>query len=64
MFSPNELEANIGDILEYWFYADMQWVIRGDFNHPCIPYEYVETDRIGFSSGPHSVKAITNNVRG
>ncbi|KAJ0130934.1 Uncharacterized protein HZ326_25977 [Fusarium oxysporum f. sp. albedinis] len=61
-FSPNDLKADVGDILEYWFYSDMQWVIRGDFDNPCVPYEYVETNRTGFSSGPQSVKAITNDV--
>ncbi|KAI8657107.1 hypothetical protein NCS56_01316600 [Fusarium sp. Ph1] len=61
-FTPNDIEADVGDILEYRFYPDAHWVIRGDFGYPCIPYEYVDTDRTGFSSGPQPVKAITNDA--
>ncbi|WZH45810.1 uncharacterized protein QYS62_006878 [Fusarium acuminatum] len=61
-FTPNNIKADIGDILEYRFYPDAHWVIRGDFDNPCIPYEYVDTDRTGFSSGPQPVKAITNDA--
>ncbi|KAF4331604.1 hypothetical protein FBEOM_14641 [Fusarium beomiforme] len=61
-FTPNNITADVGDILEYRFYPDAHWVIRGDFGNPCIPYEYVGTDRTGFSSGPQPVKAITNDA--
>lgn len=63
-FTPNDIKADVGDILEYRFYPDAHWVIRGDFRYPCIPYEYVDTDRTGFSSGLQPVKAITNDVSG
>ncbi|KAF4951033.1 hypothetical protein FGADI_7770 [Fusarium gaditjirri] len=61
-FTPNDIKADIGDILEYRFYPDAHWVIRGDFGNPCIPYEYVDVDRTGFSSGLQPVKAITNDA--
>ncbi|KAH6949136.1 hypothetical protein DER45DRAFT_624383 [Fusarium avenaceum] len=61
-FTPNNIKADVGDIVEYRFYPDGHWVIRGDFDNPCIPYEYVDTDRTGFSSGPQPVKAITNDA--
>ncbi|KAM5353021.1 hypothetical protein ACJZ2D_017108 [Fusarium nematophilum] len=61
-FTPNDIKADVGDILEYRFYPDAHWVIRGDFGYPCIPYEYIDTDRTGFSSGPQPVKAITNDA--
>ncbi|RKK95985.1 hypothetical protein BFJ71_g8161 [Fusarium oxysporum] len=61
-FTPNDIKADVGDILEYRFYPDAHWVIRGDFDNPCIPYEYVDVDRTGFSSGLQPVKAITNDA--
>ncbi|KAH7153789.1 hypothetical protein DER46DRAFT_663480 [Fusarium sp. MPI-SDFR-AT-0072] len=61
-FTPNDIKADVGDILEYRFYPDAHWVIRGDFGYPCIPYEYVDVDRTGFSSGLQPVKAITNDA--
>ncbi|KAH7114660.1 hypothetical protein EDB81DRAFT_767808 [Dactylonectria macrodidyma] len=61
-FSPNDIKADVGDILEYRFYPDAHWVIRGDFDYPCIPYEYVGLDRTGFSSGRQPVKAITDDA--
>ncbi|KAH8172023.1 extracellular serine-rich protein [Sarocladium implicatum] len=62
-FTPPETTAKIGDILEFRFYPVEHWVIRGDFDYPCVPYEYVGTDRRGFSSGEQSVQAITDDVR-
>ncbi|KAH7159323.1 hypothetical protein DER46DRAFT_473683, partial [Fusarium sp. MPI-SDFR-AT-0072] len=61
-FFPNDIKANVGDTLEYWFYPDAHWVIRGDFDHPCVPYESVDTNRTGFSSGPQPVEAITSDA--
>ncbi|KAH7002901.1 hypothetical protein EDB82DRAFT_425232 [Fusarium venenatum] len=61
-FTPEDIKADVGDIIEYRFYPDAHWVIRGDYDNPCIPYEYVDTDRSGFSSGPEPVKAITDDA--
>ncbi|KAF7564077.1 hypothetical protein G7046_g71 [Stylonectria norvegica] len=60
-FTPNEVFAEVGDIIEWRFYPDGHWVIRGDFDYPCVPYEYIGTDRTGFSSDAQSVKAITDD---
>ncbi|KAI5459819.1 hypothetical protein BGZ63DRAFT_455376 [Mariannaea sp. PMI_226] len=60
-FTPAEVKAKVGDVIEWRFYPPNHWVIRGDFDNPCIPYEYVGTDRTGFSSGEQDVQAITDD---
>ncbi|KPM45995.1 hypothetical protein AK830_g512 [Neonectria ditissima] len=60
-FTPDEIEADVGDIIEWRFYPTNHWVIRGDFDYPCIPYDYIGTDRTGFSSGSQTVQAITDD---
>lgn len=60
-FTPSEIEADVGDVIEWRFYPTQHWVIRADFNSPCIPYEYTETNGPGFSSGMQTVQAITND---
>jgi len=61
-FTPSELEADVGDIIEWRFYPTDHWVIRGDYDHPCIPYEYIDLNRKGFSSGTQKVQAITDDA--
>ncbi|KAF4965224.1 hypothetical protein FSARC_6943 [Fusarium sarcochroum] len=61
-FTPNEVEAKVGDIIEWRFYPSGHWVIRGDYENPCIPYEYVDVNRKGFSSGEEKVQAITDDA--
>ncbi|KAF7551649.1 hypothetical protein G7Z17_g4854 [Cylindrodendrum hubeiense] len=60
-FTPSEIEADVGDVIEWRFYPTNHWVIRGDFDYPCIPYDYIGTDRTGFSSGMETVQAITDD---
>ncbi|KAL2204962.1 hypothetical protein CC79DRAFT_1370782 [Sarocladium strictum] len=60
-FTPGETKAKVGDTIEFKFYPLDHWVIRGDFDYPCIPYEYIGTDRRGFSSGEQPVQAITDD---
>ncbi|KAH6984828.1 hypothetical protein BKA56DRAFT_671293 [Ilyonectria sp. MPI-CAGE-AT-0026] len=60
-FTPSKIEADVGDIIEWRFYPTNHWVIRGDFDYPCIPYDYIGTDRTGFSSGSQTVQAITDD---
>ncbi|KAM5345332.1 hypothetical protein ACJ41O_011194 [Fusarium nematophilum] len=60
-FTPANVTAEVGDVIEWRFYPSGHWVIRGDFDNPCIPYEYVDTDRRGFSSGAQKVQAITDD---
>ncbi|KAI9167526.1 hypothetical protein HJFPF1_03654 [Paramyrothecium foliicola] len=61
-FTPEETTAEVGDIIEWRFYPAEHWVIRGDFDHLCIPYEYVGINRQGFSSGPKLVNAIIDDA--
>lgn len=61
-FTPAEVKADVGDIIEWRFYPSNHWVIRGDYDHPCIPYEYVDLDRKGFSSEMQKVQAITDDA--
>ncbi|RSL38524.1 hypothetical protein CEP53_014801 [Fusarium sp. AF-6] len=61
-FTPAEVKAEVGDIIEWRFYPSGHWIIRGDFEHPCIPYEYVDLNREGFSSGEQKVQAITDDA--
>lgn len=56
-FTPGETRAEVGDTLEFRFYPVDHWVIQGDFDNPCIPYDYVEPDRRGFSSGEQRVQS-------
>lgn len=60
-FTPNKVKADVGDIIEWRFYPSNHWVIRGDYENPCIPYEYVDLNRKGFSSGTQNVQAITDD---
>uniref|UniRef100_A0A0D2Y1T7 Uncharacterized protein n=1 Tax=Fusarium oxysporum (strain Fo5176) TaxID=660025 RepID=A0A0D2Y1T7_FUSOF len=65
-FTPNDIKADVGDILEYRFYPDAHWVIRGDFDNPCIPYDSTNSARLpdsgrgGFNEAYH--KAFSNNA--
>ncbi|CAM1503037.1 Fc.00g078130.m01.CDS01 [Cosmosporella sp. VM-42] len=60
-FKPEQVEAKVGDIIEWVFYPTGHWIIRGDYDWPCVPYEYIGTNRKGFSSGAQSVQAITDD---
>lgn len=61
-FTPGEVDAKVGDIIEWRFYPVEHWVIRGDFDYPCVPYDYIGTDRKSFDSGAQTVQAITDDV--
>lgn len=61
-FTPAQVEAKVGDVIEWRFYPSGHWVIRGDFEQPCIPYEYIGLNKEGFSSGVQKVQAITDDV--
>lgn len=51
-FDPPQLKANVGDSVEFNFLAGESWIIRGDFDTPCVPYDYISSSGTGFSSGP------------
>ena len=48
--------VKVGDYAEWRFERGDQWVIRGTFDYPCVPYEYFGVGRKGFSSGERQVK--------
>jgi plastocyanin len=50
VFTPNQLTADVGDVLEFRFYPQNHSVARSDFKSPCIPYEDTGIDRQGFWS--------------
>ncbi|KAF4341386.1 hypothetical protein FBEOM_4634 [Fusarium beomiforme] len=61
-FTPNEVKAEVGDIIEWRFYPTDHWVIQGDYDVPCIPYNYAGLNRKeGFSSGLQKVQAISDD---
>ncbi|KAG4440393.1 hypothetical protein IFR05_004133 [Cadophora sp. M221] len=61
-FSPNQVFANKGDIIEYRFYPQNHSVARAAFgNEPCIPYELTGPGRVGFWSDFHPVALVLSN---
>ncbi|KAK3328865.1 hypothetical protein B0H66DRAFT_4382 [Apodospora peruviana] len=61
-FSPSETEANPGDIVRFTFYPGGHSVVRSDFKHACIPYEYAGLHRTGFYSGTESPQVVSNDL--
>lgn len=57
-FSPSQLNASVGDIIEYRFYPQNHSVARAAYGQPCIPYEYTAAGRIGFWSGFFPVQLV------
>ncbi|PVH78932.1 hypothetical protein DL98DRAFT_560983 [Cadophora sp. DSE1049] len=61
-FSPNQVFANKGDIIEYRFYPQNHSVARAAFgNEPCIPYELTGPGRVGFWSGFNPIALVLSN---
>ncbi|KAE9375856.1 hypothetical protein N431DRAFT_370749 [Stipitochalara longipes BDJ] len=50
-FTPNEVNANVGDIIEFRFYPTNHSVARAEYLFPCIPYEVTGVNKVGFWSG-------------
>ncbi|KAB5539211.1 hypothetical protein GE09DRAFT_310195 [Coniochaeta sp. 2T2.1] len=61
-FTPNNINATVGSILEFRFYPGGHTVARADFGFPCIPYEDLGVNRVGFFSGQISPQVISNNL--
>ncbi|CAG8959984.1 hypothetical protein HYFRA_00012701 [Hymenoscyphus fraxineus] len=62
-FSPNQLNASVGDIIEYRFYPQNHSVSRAGFgNQPCIPYELSGPGRVGFWSGFKPTQVVSNDL--
>ncbi|KAK7213966.1 hypothetical protein V2G26_021144 [Clonostachys chloroleuca] len=57
MIEPREVVAELGDYIEWQFWSGTHQISRGDFDHPCSPYEDFHPDGQGFSSGEKLVEA-------
>ncbi|KAH8593551.1 hypothetical protein B0O99DRAFT_495295, partial [Bisporella sp. PMI_857] len=60
-FDPNDIKANVGDIVEFRFYPQNHSVVRSAYKQPCIPYEYTAPGRVGFWSGFVPTQLVTTN---
>ncbi|TVY20065.1 putative GPI-anchored cupredoxin [Lachnellula arida] len=61
-FSPNQVFANVGDIIEYRFYPQNHSVARAAFgSNPCIPYEDTGPGRVGFWSGFRPIALVLSD---
>ncbi|ERF73383.1 hypothetical protein EPUS_07217 [Endocarpon pusillum Z07020] len=60
-FEPDVTLAEVGDYVEFQFYPTNHSIVRAAYKYPCIPFELVETDKVGFFSGFHPVDAILEN---
>ena len=50
-FSPDNLNASIGDVVKFNFFPSNHSVVRAEYLIPCIPYEDTGAGKIGFFSG-------------
>jgi hypothetical protein len=62
MIEPREVIAELGDYIEWQFWSGTHQISRGDFDHPCSPYEDFHMDRQGFSSGEKVVETPGQDV--
>lgn len=52
VFEPNVINANVGDLIQFQFYARNHSVVSGTFEEPCVPQRNVEANvRNAFFSG-------------
>ncbi|KAK4129546.1 hypothetical protein N657DRAFT_82930 [Parathielavia appendiculata] len=61
VFTPQEVKANVGDIIRFNFYPGGHRVVRAEFGWPCIPYEYANLNEQGFDSGTFTPQVVSNN---
>jgi hypothetical protein len=61
-YYPNQITANVHDIIEYQFFPLNHSVVRAAFGPtPCIPYEWTGPGRVGFYSGFQPVNSVLPN---
>lgn len=61
-FVPSQVNASVGDIIEFRFYPQNHSVARAAFGpNPCIPYEYSGDGRVGFWSGFKPTALVLND---
>ena len=63
VFTPNQLTANVGDVVEFRFYPSNHSVARSEFKNPCIPYEDTGAGKKGLWSGFVPMDVVLSNVR-
>lgn len=54
-------QAEVGDYVEFEFYPKNHSVVRAPYKHPCIPFERLATDKVGFFSGFFPLDAILDD---
>lgn len=54
VFSPDSTTADVGDTIEFHFFASFHTAVQGDFNTPC---QRGSLESSGFNSGPINNKA-------
>ncbi|KAL1899279.1 hypothetical protein Cpir12675_001563 [Ceratocystis pirilliformis] len=54
-FEPHEIQAKVGDSIQFHFGQGISSVVQSDFNTPCQPLDG------GFASGPLFVDTISSN---
>ncbi|GAB1310366.1 Extracellular serine-rich protein [Madurella fahalii] len=60
VFTPKEARAAVGDIIRFNFYPGGHRVARAEFGYPCIPYENVGVNKVGFYTGIIAPQVISN----
>jgi len=60
-FKPDVVLANPGDTIEFDFYPANHSVARAAYGYPCVPFELINKNNIGFFSGFEPVDAILND---
>jgi plastocyanin len=54
VYSPDTVTADVGDTLEFHFFASFHTAVQGDFSTPC---QRGSLESTGFNSGPINNKA-------
>lgn len=60
-FSPDVLQAEVGDVVEFDFFPTNHSVVRSEYEYPCVPYEKTGRGKVGFFSGFQPVDAILDD---
>ncbi|KAL1989665.1 hypothetical protein VTN49DRAFT_6862 [Thermomyces lanuginosus] len=51
LFSPENVKADVGDIVQFQFYPKNHSVVQSTFDNPCLPISETKPDAAGFHSG-------------
>lgn len=60
-FTPNQITANLGDLITFVFHPKNHSVTQSSFTQPCTPLIDAQTGQTGFDSGFVPVAAGTQN---